>query len=180
MNKKTNYYFLAILVALFFTACHQEKKETVSGLSKEDSLKIAFYDQFFGDSDSSKSSLIESKMDVPVNPDSAQLCIDNYTSIRKSMNPKILSKMLETNYISFNLKELKKWLTNNVSDSKFTDIRIYFGAYTKDVLANAHKPDTLENRLTVFLWPYNKNNPSISRDGANQQIQPYNFGQIYP
>lgn len=178
MNKKTNYYLLAILVALFFTACHQEKKETVSSLSKEDSLKIAFYDRYFGDSD--QASLIESKMDVPVNPDSAQLCIDNYVSIRKSMNPKLLSKMLKTNYLSFNLKSLKKWLTNNVSDSKFTDIRIYFGAYTKDVLANAGKPDSLANRLTVFLWPYNKNNPSISRDVANQQIQPYNFGQIYP
>lgn len=180
MKTRTNYYLLGIFIALIMSACHQEKKEVTSSLSKEDSLKIAFYDRFFGDSDNSKAALIESKMDRPVNPDSAQLCVDNFVSIRKTMNPKVVSQLLKTNYISFNLKDLKNWLQNDVGNSQFTDIRIYFGAYTKDVLRNAHKPDTLENRLTVFLWPYNKNNPSISRDGANQQIQPYNFGELNP
>lgn len=169
-------------MALIMSACHQEKKEVTSSLSKEDSLKIAFYDQFFGDSDSNKSALIESKMDRPVNPDSAQLCVDNFASIRKTMNPKVVSQLLKTNYISFNLKDLKNWLQNDVGNSQFTDIRIYIGAYTLDVLRNGNRRDrdTLENRLTVFLWPYNKNNPSISRNSANQQIQPYNFGELNP
>ncbi|MBD3747933.1 MAG: hypothetical protein IE931_00405 [Sphingobacteriales bacterium] len=170
MDKKTNYYFLAILVALFFTAC----------TSNEDKMKIAFYDQYF-------SKQKGAALDKPVDSKVALACVNLYNFKRervKFYRVGEIKDMMKTDAVGFKLDSLKKWL-ESLDVNEVDAIRIRFGAYTPEAIDNEHRAKDLENRLTVFLWPYykgemaKKSRVRTNQDGS-ELINPYNIGTLYP
>lgn len=176
MKQKKNYYFLCIVASLLFSACNKAE------LTKDQEMKIAFYDKYFSEGDS----LIgKSRFNQLVKADSADLCIANYESFKLKLDTNQLKTMLRTTDVGFNFIELKYWLNDTLKGVQVDEIRIYFGAYTKEYSETYLDSNTsLVNRLSVFLWPYYKGKRAVKvKNDASKNdelVDPYNIGNIHP
>lgn len=77
--------------------------------------------------------------------------------------------------VSFTGKELMAWMTQTMPLAD--ELRVCLGVYPKD--------DPKAGRITVILWPYKNGQPATrpvteGKDGSDEQIPPYNNGQLNP
>jgi hypothetical protein len=176
MKLKTHIYLLLILVGLAFTACNKQE------LTEDQKMKIAYYDQNFEKSKGNS-------FDKPVDAAMALKCINFFTDKRdriKFYRTGEIKRMLETEAVGFELNKLKDWL-NSLPVGNVDTIRVQFGSYTPEAITIEGQSMDLENRLTVFLWPYKNKKMAVSPNINNSTkqvssvlISPYNIGQLYP
>ena len=106
----------------------------------------------------------------PVNAKVARGCVVEFDAVMKRAGITTPAKGLTTS-VGFNSAELLLWM-NKVAPHMH-ELRVVFGAYTSE-LAPAKV-----GRLTVFLWPYNKEGEP-AKDDDGEEIDPVNVGDLLP
>ncbi|MBU0696952.1 MAG: hypothetical protein KKE39_10585 [Bacteroidetes bacterium] len=187
MKLKKHNYLLLIVAALAFIACNNESKNLKTNensekcLNSEDSLKIAFFDKYFGEIDTS-GFIGDDLKSRPVDSLLARGCIENFLKLKKPINALKWNKLLETQTVTFDLKELTPWLIKNLINNADVDsLKIFLGSYNDDYLNKyrSNERGKLKNRVSVFLWPYFKGNPAVSNK-SGEKVQPFNIGDLHP
>jgi len=126
--------------------------------------------------------LINNKhFDQPVSNRLAMDCVISYQK-----KGEIANQGKKTESIEFASKDLQEWMEKLKDSTTYNAIRIFPGIYTKEFLKKYHKSDTLENRLTVFLFPYNDGKPAVynskgnAAGGEGKPVDPFNLGNVHP
>jgi len=125
------------------------------------------------------------RFDQPVDYKLAQECVALYKDSGEVKN------VLRTESIEFSKDSLALWMEKVGRVSKYTTIRVTPGLYTKAMIKRYGLSPSLENRLTVFLFPYNEGVPatktaagkSSSTAGKNPDpapVDPFNLGNVHP
>lgn len=117
----------------------------------------------------------------PVNAKMADSCIQIFQKL-----PRIGSS--NTHYISFERSKLHKWIDSIERVTDYDNLRVVMGIYTPGILNAYHKPDSLNGRVTVFLWPYKGKQPAQKplplKAGQTKAdsipVDPYNMGELHP
>lgn len=208
MKKRSLYLATSAIFILgmcLFNSCTNKKSEkgedTTSITSSpsadlDASRKAALWDIMF-EGDNKIVGANENFLAQPVKYELAKACVEEYK--KQSKDPSITSipakmKMLKTLSIRFSNSELTKWMDTTFNaantDAKFVCIRL--GVYTLPILKEYGKPDSLEGKLTVFIWPYKtldkKNEDDNEAEGHKviggkksiYRATPFNLGEIHP
>lgn len=96
-----------------------------------------------------------------------------------------------THSVGFSKGDLLKWIETLPDSTEYTELRVYFGLYTKEFLQHYHvkNADSLVNRLTVFLVPYNNdklatyNKAAAAKHGGatdSVAVDSFNLGNVRP
>lgn len=181
MKQKNHYYLLCIVAALLFTACNNGIEKTGSKLSSEDSLKIAFYDNFLDTTKDYKS--IDSRKDIPVEFALADESISEYERISKNGSLIDIQKLVSTQYVRFEILPLKKWIDEIVAKSDANNFRIHLGSYSDSFTTRYSYQLEHKGKITIFIYPYKNDEHAkyLKEFNVNEErINPFNFGHIYP
>jgi hypothetical protein len=86
--------------------------------------------------------------------------------------------------IAFSGQSLQDWIIEMVKKGKtvVNNIRIFIGIYSTEYIRrhSGELSPGLEYRLSVFLWPYLDDNPSVEGAGSDPRIDPFNLGGLEP
>lgn len=165
-------YSLLVSCLLLLLACQQNVSEQKS-MNKVDSLKIAIYDRLFK-SNSDKAFISPTIIQQPIKNKLAQDCISlyehNYRSITKI-----------TKSVSFDSDSLRLWLYS-LDTTKYTELRMFLGIYTKEIIKEYTKSDTLIGRVSIFIWPYQGDKPAppgLRPKVVGESTDVFNLGDIH-
>jgi hypothetical protein len=117
-------------------------------------------------------------------------CITDYQSIYGQCSDQGI-KASHSEIVTYEKAALLKWLNDVSANSNCDNLRIYFGVYPS---ASSAPPIGVDikgvqnikpNRLTVFIWPYYKDgvakyNAALKQPPGNEDVPPYDLGEIYP
>ncbi|WP_342327573.1 hypothetical protein [Pedobacter sp. FW305-3-2-15-E-R2A2] len=113
----------------------------------------------------------------PVNFILADSCVELY----EKTDPRLLPR---TNSIVFKRGELIKWINQLEKTVDYDNMRICLGIYTDTILRKYKKPDSLRNRVSLFLYPFKGKNRAktlISSTNRDQRTtDPFNMGELHP
>jgi len=137
-----------------------------------DTTKISTWNKFFaGDSTKSHNITKKSPFDQPMPIDYADPCVKRYQDIYKNpaANVAIITKAY-TQSMKFGSYNLGLWLTDLQNNTNTTQIKVVLGMYTGRIVNDFGAP---EDRLTVFLYPYDAaGNPAKYRAVGAQTSPP--------
>ncbi|RZK02983.1 MAG: hypothetical protein EOO43_23190 [Flavobacterium sp.] len=112
-------------------------------------------------------------------------CIRNYEKLYKpALNTDALQYAFAKD-VSFGVNGLLKWMINMKDSTNVDNIRVFYGVYTADMLAQYPNRDITPGRLTVFIWPYNGSKKAVYNnygvgEGESDTTSAFNLGNVLP
>jgi hypothetical protein len=158
------------ICCIIFYAC-DNKTDKSKELNTSDNADITIPDSFFSTDGT------VSRKDTTINSDTAKMIMKAYEVYMDSLGVDTSNNNL-TRAVSFNSKNLKKWIKKYDIFNKSDELRIFFGRYPDLPVFGANR-----NRLTLILWPYKNGFPAKRggvRSDKDDELDPFNLGNLKP
>ena len=114
----------------------------------------------------------------PVNYQLAQECLDLY---QQTYSAAVVTNRM-TDSVGFMKTQFVAWLTQLHEGTDYDELRMCLGMYTKEILEAYEMPAILENRVTIFVYPYTAGVRTKWHHGVggDEPCDPFNMGTVQP
>jgi hypothetical protein len=120
----------------------------------------------------------------PIEVGLAQGCINKYREVildGTDLDDLEVIKKSYTESVAHGSYEVGKWLSGELDDYRFNNLRIFIGIYTDEMIEHYNlKPEQYADRMTVIIWPYEDNERAVRYDNNTSMASPFNLGDLKP